>query len=116
MRLINSVLLKSTIYNYETGMTLVDKPTYVLFTSKSCQLCKTVKQNVLILEKKYKDKVDFCELNIDRSPTASNGMGIEYIPYSFATSKRDDPDPWRITGNPPLTELTNVIEEIINMA
>ena len=116
MRLINSVLLKSTIYNYETGMTLVDKPTYVLFTSKSCPLCKTVKDSVSRLEKQYKDKVDFCELNIDKSPNASAGMGIEYIPYSFATGKRNDPDPWRITGNPPITELTNVIEEIINMA
>ena len=116
MRLISSYTFRSTIYDYETGTTLVDRPTYVLFTSKSCPLCKTVKESLIHMEKRYKDKVDFYELDIDKSPTASEGMNINYIPHSFATGKPDDPDPWRITGNPPTPELTNVIEEIINMA
>ena len=116
MRLISSYTFRSTIYDYETGTTLVDKPTYVLFTSKSCPLCNTVKDSLVHMEKMYKNKVNFFELDIDKSPTASEGMNIEYIPHSFATGKRDDPDPWRITGNPPTPELKNVIEEIINMA
>lgn len=89
------------------------KPALIYFFAKDCSSCKKFKPNWLYLKRKYKDKFNFVEIDVDNQMNAPLFMEfmVNVIPYVYI---EDAPFRNRVFVNPLMYQFMPRFEDELN--
>lgn len=73
-------MIHVTAGNFEIETRQTERPVVVMFYAKWCGKCAMMKPVAEDLEKKYKRKIRFCEVDTDESPALASRFGAEIVP------------------------------------
>ena len=110
-------VLKSPENAGHTSLAASGKPKMIKFSSPLCMECQELEKSLMVVEPKYKDKVDFVKFNVnsssDLTQTEIKKYGVKVVPTSVFIDKKGKVYK-QVEGTMSVKELETILDKLIN--